>query len=139
MAARWRVRARLLLARGDVVGDDRELELGLAHAAVRAAIFTALVVDVLEMGAVWQACGVGEVRRVQAVVAHVMAVGGVAEADFAFAAERVRDDARAVVDVVAGEQLVVACARRDGVAGNAPAVAAAGALEVGVGVAAPWC
>ena len=57
-------RARLLFAKSDAVGDDRERELGLAHAAEGAAILAALVVDVLEVGAVLQAGGVDEIGRV---------------------------------------------------------------------------
>ena len=71
-AARRRRRASLLFARGDVVGNDREGELALAHGAVYTASGAALVVDVLEMGAVAQAGGVGEVRRIRAVVARVV-------------------------------------------------------------------
>ena len=85
-------RARLL-AGGDVVGNDRVMELALAHGAVRAAIGAALVVDVLEMGAVGQAGGVGEVRRIRAVVTRVVAVGGIGDVDGDCVAEGVRDDA----------------------------------------------
>ena len=130
-------RARLLFAKSDAVGDDRKRELGLAHAAEGAAILAALVVDVLEVGLVGQDGGVLKVRRIGAVVARVMAVGGVAEVDDAFAAERIRDDARAVVLGRLGEALVLAGARWDGVAGDAPGVAAAGAL-VGQAVGVAW-
>ena len=52
------------LTLADAVGDDREGEFLLAQGAERAAIVAALVVDVLEVGAVGQGGSVGEVRRI---------------------------------------------------------------------------